>query len=112
MSSRIELVLSRLKDHELFVSPKKCEFLKDEIGFLGLVVGTNGLHVDTKKVDVLKSWPKPSTLTCVCSCLGLIQFFRRFIKKFSALAAPLTNLTKKHQGMISAMKLSSRSRRQ
>ncbi len=74
----IELVLSRLKDHELFVSPKKCKSLKEEIQFLGLFVGKNGLRVDPKKVGVLKSWPKPSTLTDIRSFLGLIQFFRRF----------------------------------
>ncbi len=46
---------------------------------------------------MLKSWPKPSTLTDVRSFLGLIQFLRRFIKNFSEIAAPLTNLAKKDQ---------------
>ncbi len=62
---RIELVLSLPKDHELLLSPKKCEILKEEIAFLGLTVRKNGLRVDPKKVDMLKSWPKPSTLTGV-----------------------------------------------
>ncbi len=48
---------------------------------------------------MLKSWPKPSTLTDVRSFLGLIKFFRRFIKNFSGIAAPLRNLTRKDQGI-------------
>ena len=73
--------------------------MKTEISFLGLVVGQNGLRVDPKKVKVLREWPKPKTLTDVRSFMGLLQFFRRFIKDFSKLASPLTNLTKKGQGI-------------
>ena len=42
----IEIVLSRLKENKLFVSPKKCEFMKTEIKFLGLIVGRDGLQVN------------------------------------------------------------------
>ena len=95
----LEIVLSRLKEHKLYVSPKKCDFMKKEINFLGLVVGQKGIKVDPKKVEVLKAWPKPKTLTEVRSFMGLLQFFRRFIKDFSKLSAPLTNLTRKGEGI-------------
>ena len=95
----LEIVLSRLKEHKLYVSPKKCDFIKKEINFLGLVVEQKGIKVDTKKVEVLKAWPKPKTLTEVRSFMGLLQFFRRFIKDFSKLSAPLTNLTRKGEGI-------------
>ncbi len=75
----IELVFSRLKDHNLYVSHKKCELLKEVMEFLGLIIGKNGLP---KKVEVLNSWPKPSTLTDVRSSLGLLLFFRMVIKNF------------------------------
>ncbi len=85
MSSRIAIILnsflSRLKDHELFVWSTKCDFLKEQIAFLGLIVGKNGLRAAPKKVDVLKICPKPSTLIDVRSFLGLIQFFRRFFRE-------------------------------
>ena len=84
----IETVLSRLRKHELYVSPAKCEFFKREIDFLGLIVGRYGLKVNPNKVSVLKEWPKPISLTEVRSFLGLIQFFRRFIKSFSEMATP------------------------
>ena len=95
----LETVLNRLKEHELYVSPKKCEFFKDEMDFLGLLIGTNGIKVNPKKVDILKTWPKPESVTDLRSFLGLLQFFRRFIPKFGEVAAPLTDLTKKDQGL-------------
>ena len=83
----------------MYVSPKKCEFMKIEIDFLGLVVGKNGIRVNPLKIEVLKSCPRPQSLTDVRSFIGLLQFFQRFIKDFSSLATPLTNLTKKGFGI-------------
>ena len=95
----LDIVLSRLKEHELYVSPKKCEFFRDEMDFLGLKIGKHGIKVNPKKVEILKTWPKPVSITDLRSFLGLLQFFRRFIPKFSGLAAPLTDLTKKDSGL-------------
>ena len=68
----LNTVLCRLREHKLFVSPKKCEFMKSEIDFLGLVVGKNGIRVNPLKVEVLKSWPRPQSLTDVRSFIGLL----------------------------------------
>ena len=95
----VETVFSRLKEHQLYVSARKCEFLRSEIQFLGLIVGTEGVRVNPEKAEVLRTWPRPETLTELRSFLGLLQFFRRFIKSFSGIAAPLTNLTRKEQGI-------------
>lgn len=95
----LDIVLSRLKEDKLSISPNKCEFLQTEIKFLGLIVGRNGIKVDPSKVEILQTWPKPRTLTEVRSFIDLLQFFLIFIKGFSKLAAPLTNLTKKRIGI-------------
>ena len=95
----LETVLQRLKEHEFYVSPKKCEFFKEEMDFLGLLIGKNGIKVNPKKVEILRTWPKPSSITDLSSFLGLLQFFRRFIPNFCEVAAPLTDLTKKDQGL-------------
>ncbi len=95
----LNIVLSRLKGHNLYESPKKCEFKKSEISFLGMIVGKGGIKVDLKKVSVLRDWPTPTYFTDVRSCMGLIQFFRILIKDFSKIAILLTQLTKKGQGI-------------
>ena len=81
------------------MSPEKFEFMKTDIYFLGLLAGKDELRVNPSKVEVLKTWPKPKSLFEVKSFLGLLQFFRRFIPKFSEVAAPITNLTKKDQSI-------------
>ena len=95
----LEIILSRLKEHKLYVPSKKRDFMKKEINSHGLVVGQKGIKVDLEKVEVLKAWPKPKTLTKVRSFMGLLQFFRIFIKDFSKLSAPLTNITRKGEGI-------------
>lgn len=95
----LDTVLSRLQSEELYVSPNKCCFMEEETEFLGLIVGPNGIRVNPQKVEVLQDWPRPATLTELRSFIGLLQFFRRFIKGFSEVASPLTSLTRKGKGI-------------
>ena len=55
--------------------------------------------MNPKKDEILRTWPKPDSVTDLRSFLGLLQFFRRFIPKFAKVAAPLTDLTKKDSGV-------------
>ena len=95
----VEEVLKRLRDHELYVSPKKCMLMRKLKEFLDFIVGEDGLRVDPRKLEVIQNWPRPANITEIRSFLGLVQFFRRFIAKFSEIAIPLTNLTKKNQSI-------------
>lgn len=70
------------------------------VEFLGLLVGENGIRVDPIKVKAITDWPKPKSLTELRGFLGLVQFFRKFIKGYSSIAEPLTNLTKKEMGIL------------
>lgn len=67
--------------------------MKDETKFLGLTVGRSGIKVGKDRTKMIKDWPVPKYLTEVRSFLGLVQFFRRFIKDLSRIAAQLTNVT-------------------
>ena len=65
--------------------------------FLGHVVSGNGVAVDPAKVAVIQDWDRPKNVTNVRSFLGLAGYYRRFIKDFSMIVSPLTELTKKNQ---------------
>ena len=95
----LETVLSRLENEKLYVSPKKCQFMQHETEFLGMLVGRDGIRVNPDKLQVVRDWPRPRSLTELRSFMGLLQFFRRFIRRFSHIAAPMTNLTKKGIGI-------------
>jgi hypothetical protein len=63
--------------------------------FLGYVVTAQGIEVDPAKIEAISSWLQPKTVTQVHSFLGLAGFYKRFVKDFGSIAAPLNELTKK-----------------
>ena len=63
--------------------------------FLGFVVSSKGFQVDEEKVKAIQEWPTPKSVTKVRSFCGLASFYRRFVKDFITLAAPLNEVIKK-----------------
>ncbi|KAJ9509119.1 hypothetical protein QJQ45_001603 [Haematococcus lacustris] len=88
-------VLDLLRKHKFFAKLSKCEFMKTALKFLGHIVSDRGVAVDPDKIQSITTWPVPNSLTALQRFLGAANFVRKFVHNFSALAAPLTDLTGK-----------------
>jgi len=91
----LQQVFQRLSEAKLLLKPKKCHFIKAKVKVLGFIVGRNGIEADQEKVRAVSGFPQPVNLKAVKSFLGLCSYYRRFIKGFAQIAAPLHALAKK-----------------
>uniref|UniRef100_A0A8D0CUG7 Gypsy retrotransposon integrase-like protein 1 n=1 Tax=Sander lucioperca TaxID=283035 RepID=A0A8D0CUG7_SANLU len=89
----VRQVLQRLLENKLFVKMEKCEFHVSNTSFLGYMIAQGELRMDPAKISAVTDWPAPSTRKQLQRFLGFANFYRRFIKDYSRIAAPLTALT-------------------
>ena len=66
-----------------------------EIKYLGHIISKEGICMDPKKLKIINEWPIPTNLHELRSFIGMCSYYRRFIEKFSIIAGPLHDLTKK-----------------
>ncbi|WVZ76471.1 hypothetical protein U9M48_024447, partial [Paspalum notatum var. saurae] len=92
----LRTVLTRLREHQLYAKFSKCAFWLREVSFLGHILSEKGVAVDPSKVEHVLNSKQPETVTEIRSFLGLVGYYRRFIKDFSKTAKPMTSLTKKN----------------
>ncbi|KAI2647035.1 Transposon Tf2-6 polyprotein [Labeo rohita] len=89
----IRRVLQRLLESGLFVKAEKCVFHAQSVPFLGYIVSSEGIRMDSDKVKAVVEWPTPDSRKALQRFLGFANFYRHFIHNFNQLAAPLTALT-------------------
>ena len=93
----VDEVLRRLEENDLFVKPEKCKWKVREVEFLGVVIGPKGVEMQREKVEGVLNWPALRNVKEVQKFLGLANYYRRFIKDFARIAAPLHVLVRKEQ---------------
>jgi len=91
----VEEVLKWLEENDLYVKLEKCIWKVREVGFLGVVIGPNGIEMEKKKIDGVLSWPEPKNVKDIRKFLDLANYYRRFIKNFAQVARPMNVLTRK-----------------
>ncbi|KAK3510353.1 hypothetical protein QTP70_004938 [Hemibagrus guttatus] len=85
-------VLHRLRTYHLFLKAEKCLFHQPAVQFLGYVIDLSGVRMDEKKVAAIHDWPSPTSVKELQQFLGFANFYCRFIRGYSSITSPLTNL--------------------
>ncbi|CAL1379095.1 unnamed protein product [Linum trigynum] len=91
----LEAVFQTLRAHHLYVKKEKCSFLQSKIHYLGHLISPDGVAVDEGKIQAMLEWPQPKMLKALRGFLGLTGYYRKFIRDYGKIAAPLTDMLKK-----------------
>ena len=86
-------LLEVLNNHNLQVNLKKCQFFQEEVQFLGHLVSSNGIRPLPSRLETIRAFPKPETVTELRSLLGIINYCHCFIPNISSILSPLTALS-------------------
>ena len=93
-AKHLRIVLTCLREHQLYAKFSKCDFWLKEVQFLGHVLSAEGVAIDPSKVKDVLDWKPPTTIHQVRSFLGLAGYYHRFILDFSKVSKSITELLK------------------
>jgi hypothetical protein len=93
----LRMVLEKLRSNQLYAKFSKCEFWLTEVTFLGHVISAGGISVDPSKIKDVLNWMPPTNASEIRSFLGLVGYYRRFIKDFSKIDNAMTRLLEKNK---------------
>ena len=91
----LEMLFQKFRDANLRMNGKKCSFAKDEVKYIGHILSADGVRIDPSKTDVISSWPRPKSHEEIRSSLGMTNYYKKFIDRYSQRSAPLRNVLSK-----------------
>jgi hypothetical protein len=93
-TQHLQQVCQRLREHELYGKPSKCDFYKKEMEFLGFIINAEGVQMDPRRVQTISEWKDhpPKSYHDVQVFLGFCNFYRRFIRGYANISRPITRL--------------------
>lgn len=91
----LKVVFEVLRENRLLAKVSKCSFGKKSMGFLGHIIKTDSVHPDSEKIKAMVEWPIPTNIKQLRGFLGLTGYYRKFIRGYAQIAAPMTDLLKK-----------------
>lgn len=97
---RIKLVFDRLRESNFKIQLDKSEFLKKNVQYLGHIITQEGVKPNPEKISIIKNFPIPKTQKDIKSFLGLLGYYRRFIRDFAKITKPMTKCLKKNATVI------------
>jgi hypothetical protein len=92
---RLDKLFQRLREANLKLKISKCHVLQKQVTFLGYTISQRGVGTDPDKISAVRDWATPTNLKQSRAFVGLCQYYRRFVPRFSEIAVPLHALTKK-----------------
>ena len=91
----LDTVLGRMAHFNVRLKPSKFSFGMTSVEFLGHIFDQNGVHLSDKRVRGIQDIPIPTSVSAICSFVGMVNYFRDFIPSLSSCRGPLTDLAKK-----------------
>ncbi|CAL8136112.1 unnamed protein product [Orchesella dallaii] len=90
----LKAVFQRIREYNYFLSKEKCEFLQDNVEFLGHILSKRGVHTSPRRIEAMIAIQRPQTVTELKSFLGLVNFYGKFVHNFADFCEPLYKLTR------------------
>ena len=88
-------IIRRLEENDLYIKLEKCKWKIKKVGFLGVIIGPDGIKMEEEKVKGVLEWPIPKYVKDVQKFLGLANYYRQFIEGFASVVRPLHDMVKK-----------------